>query len=79
MKTDGKVATAEEVLVAKGENLVANATDTVATLSPALTYYFWNTVGRGIRSLFQASQWHISYMKMEKLIMTIICLSFTDK
>ena len=28
MKTDGKVATAEEVLVAKGENLVANATDT---------------------------------------------------
>ena len=58
MKTDGKVATAEEVLVAKGENLVANATDTVAMLSPALTYYFWNTVGRGIRSLFKASQWH---------------------
>ena len=35
MKTDCKVATAEEVLVAKGENLVPNVTDTVAMSSPA--------------------------------------------
>ena len=34
MKTGRKVTTAEEVLVAKGENLVANATDTVAMSSP---------------------------------------------
>ena len=34
MKTGRKVATAEEVSVAKGENLVANATDTVAMSSP---------------------------------------------
>ena len=36
MKTGHKVATAEEVLVAKGENLVANATDTVAMSSPVI-------------------------------------------
>ena len=35
MKTGRKVATAEEVLVAKGENLVANATDIVIMSSPA--------------------------------------------
>ena len=35
MKTDRKVATAEEVLVAKGKNLVPNVTDTVAMSSPA--------------------------------------------
>jgi len=35
VKTDRKVATAEEVLVAKGENLVTNVTDTVALTSPA--------------------------------------------
>ena len=34
MKTDRKVATAEEVLVAKGENFVTNVTDTVAMSSP---------------------------------------------
>ena len=34
MKTGRKVATAEEFSVAKGENLVANATNTVAMLSP---------------------------------------------
>ena len=36
MKTGHKVATAEEVLVTKGENLVANATDTVAMSSPVI-------------------------------------------
>ena len=34
MKTGCKVATAEEFSVAKGENLVANATNTVAMSSP---------------------------------------------
>ena len=34
MKTGRKVATAEGVLVVKGENLVPNVTDTVAMLSP---------------------------------------------
>ena len=34
MKTGHKVATAEEVSVAKGENLVANVTDRVAMSSP---------------------------------------------
>ena len=34
MKTGSKVATAEKVSVAKGENFVANATDTVAMSSP---------------------------------------------
>ena len=34
MKTGRKVATAEEFSVAKGENLVANATNTVAMSSP---------------------------------------------
>ena len=33
VKTGHKVATAEEVLVAKGKNLVANATDTLALSS----------------------------------------------
>ena len=37
MKTGHKVATAEEVLVTKGKNLVANATDTVAMSSPFIT------------------------------------------
>ena len=36
MKTGHKVATAEEVLVAKCENVVANATDTVAMSSPVI-------------------------------------------
>ena len=36
MKTGHKVVTAEEVLVTKGENLVANATDTVAMSSPVI-------------------------------------------
>ena len=40
MKTGCKVTTAEEVLVAKGENLVANATDTVAMLSPVQKLIF---------------------------------------
>ena len=35
MKTGRKVATSEEFSVAKGENLVANATNTVAMSSPA--------------------------------------------
>ena len=36
MKTGHKVVTAEEVLVAKGEILVTNATDTVAMSSPVI-------------------------------------------
>ena len=40
MKTGRKVATAEEFSVAKGENLVANATNTVAMSSPAFTASF---------------------------------------
>ena len=39
MKTGSKVATAEEVSVAKGENLVANATDTVAMSSTVKSCY----------------------------------------
>ena len=36
MKTGHKVATGEEVLVTKGENLVANATDTIAMSGPVI-------------------------------------------
>ena len=41
VKTGQKVATAEEVLVAKGKNLVANATDTLALSSPVLIGSSW--------------------------------------
>ena len=40
MKTGRKVATAEEFSVAKGENLVANATNTVAMSSPVAVKQF---------------------------------------
>ena len=41
VKTGQKVATAEDVLVAKGKNLVANATDTLALSSPVLIGSSW--------------------------------------
>lgn len=41
VKTGQKVATAEEVLVTKGKNLVANATDTLALSSPVLIGSSW--------------------------------------
>ena len=41
VKTSHKVATAEEVLVTKGKNLVANATDTLAMSSPVLIGSSW--------------------------------------
>lgn len=43
VKTGQKVVTAEEVLVAKGKNLVANATDTLALSSPVLIRSSWWT------------------------------------
>ena len=43
VKTGQKVATAEDVLVAKGKNLVANATDTLALSSPVLIGSSWWT------------------------------------
>ena len=48
MKTGRKVATAEEVSVAKGENLVANATDMVAMSSPVSAYSFKKNLRRGM-------------------------------
>ena len=41
MKTGRKVATAEEFSVAKGENLVANATNTVAMSGPERIVVVW--------------------------------------
>ena len=42
VKKGRKFATAEEVLVTKGETLVANATNTVSMLSPAVVYCFFD-------------------------------------
>ena len=76
MKTGRKVATAEEVSVTKGENLVANVTNSVAMSSPAVVctlvgiYQFAYSPCKGEKIS------HVQFMHCFKFFLFVFLLSF---